>query len=321
MNRVFEAIICFLAMTTSVAVFAQPFPNRPIRFVVAFGAGSNTDVLTRIISQKLTERIAQPVIVDNRPGANGILATEMVAKAPPDGYTLLVGSNGTHGLNPSKFSKLPYDPVKDFEPISQVQLNFYILAVRNGLPAKSVAELVSLAKASPGVVSYGTGAPVSELGGIMFAITTGVNLNIVAYKTQPQVVLDLVGNRIDFVIETVATVQRHMQAGSIRAIAVTSKERSTLFPTLPTVAESGYPEYELTAYNAIFAPARTPQSVIAKLNAEITAILNMPDVRESFLKLGVVASPTTPARLSEMLNAERAKWAKLYRDAKIEKSS
>lgn len=321
MNRLFKLIVALLALACASAGFAQAFPNKPVRIVLPFAAGSTTDVLARIVGQKLSERLGQQVIIDPKPGGNGVLAVDYVAKAPPDGYTLIMASNGTHGINVSSFARLPYDPVKDFEPITQVGAVSYILVVRNGLEARTLREYVALGKSGKGKVSFGTAGGVAELSGTLLGITTGVDFNRVPYKAPSQALVDLMGNRLDSLMDTAATMVQHIQSNAVRPIAVTSKQRSSLLPNVPTVAESGYPEYEAVAWQALLAPAGTPPAVIARLNADMVAVLNMPEVRESLLQKGIEPSPMTPARLGEVINAEIAKWAKLFRDANIPKTN
>lgn len=319
MIHILKTWLAIIAVACAATASAQPYPNRPLRIILPFAAGSTTDVIARIVGQKLSERVGQQVVIEARPGANGMVGSEAVAKSAPDGYTLLLASNGTHGINASMFSRLPYDPVKDFEPVIQVGVVSYILVVRNDLPARNLTELVALAKSRPGTISFGSTGSVVELGGTLLGLTTGVQFNRVPYKAPAQALVDLMGNRLDALMEPAATLVQHIQAGSIRPIAVSSRQRSVLLPAVPSIAESGYPEFEVTAWLAIMAPAGTPPATVARLNTELTRILNMQDVRDAMLQKGVEAAPTTPAKLGENVRTEVAKWSRLFRDANIPK--
>ena len=319
LRRFTRMALCAFALTASLAASAQTYPDRPIRIILQYGAGSTTDVVARIVGQRLQERLGQPVIIDPRPGANGILATEMAIKAPADGYTILWGSSGTHAINPAAYKKLSYDPVKDFMPVAQVGEVGFILTVRNGLPVKNLAELIALAKSKPGEISFGSAASSSGLGGTLLEMTAGVQFNKVNYKTSPQLVTDAIGDRIDLLMDPILILDTHVKNGRVRAIGFTSKNRSSLLTQIPTVAEQGYPEYESIGWLALFAPAGTPKAIVAKLNTEINAVVNSPDIRESLLQKGVEPRTTSPEGLEQLMKTDIIKWEKLYRDAKLER--
>jgi tripartite-type tricarboxylate transporter receptor subunit TctC len=316
LNRLFALAF---AVACSGAALAQAYPSRAIRLIIPFGPGSSTDVVARILADRLQDRLGQPVIVESRPGANGSVAAETVAKSAPDGYTIMLASNGTHAINVSLFSKLSYDPLKDFEPISQIGIVSFVVTVRTRLPVRTVSDLVAMAKANPERVSLGSTGSVTELAGTLFEVTTNSKFNRVPYKAPATALVDIMGDRLDVLLETPPAQLQHIEAGLLRAIAVTSKQRSPLLPQVPTVAESGYPEYEAVAWQALFAPAGTPRPIIQQLNAAVVAVLNSPEVKASILGKGVEVSTTTPARLTEIVKADIDRWKKLFRDANVAK--
>lgn len=293
---------------------AQPYPSKSIRVVIPFGPGSSTDVTGRIIGNTLAGRLGQSVVVDNRPGASGMTGTDVVAKSSPDGYTLLLGSNSTHGANVSLFEKMSYDPVKDFAPITQVSHIFYVLLTRNNFSAKSVEELVTQAKAAPGKFTLATSGGISLLTGELFKYTTRIDLTTVPYKAPAGALTDLAGGRVDLLFQSPPTAMPQVTAGRMRAIAITSLTRSVQTPGIPTVAEQGYPGFQATAWIAYFAPRGTPSNIVARLNSEIVAVLKDEQVRAQLLKNGTAESEivaNTPEQLGEEVVKEIAKWKKL----------
>ncbi|MDO8279589.1 MAG: tripartite tricarboxylate transporter substrate binding protein, partial [Burkholderiaceae bacterium] len=301
---------CALSILTATSACAQAWPQRPIRVLLPNAAGSTTDVLARIIGRELAPRLGQPVLIEPRPGANGVVAVDEASKAAPDGYTLVIGSNGTYGILPGAGVKLPYDAVTGFEPVTKVNQVSYIFTARNNFPAKNFTEFVAAARQKPGNVSMGFTGSVAELAATLLGTTTGIQFNMVPYKSPAQTIVDLIGDRLDTVMETHATLLKQIQAGTMRPLAVTSRERSALLPDVPTVAESGYPEYEAVAWQGFFAPAGTPKAVIARLSTEINAVLNMPEVRAALRQNGIEVSPSTPEQLGELVKAEIAKWVR-----------
>lgn len=313
------ALVLGLMFFAGVAGAADLYPTKPIRLVLPFPPGSATDVVARIVAQKLGESLKQSVVVDSRPGANGIIASEAVAKAAPDGYTLILGSNGSHGINVSLFNKLPYDPVKDFAPITLVGQVSYFLIVGSSMPAGSVKEFIAMSKSSPGKRTLAYMASVGQLTGELFKMTAGIDLTSVPYKNVSGAYVDLASGQLDAMFETTASSLPHVKAGRVRALAVTSAKRSVLAPEVPTVAESGYPGFEATGWTAFFAPAGTPKEITAKLHTEIVRILQTPEVKEKMLQIGLEVVGSTPEQLEEAVKVEVAKWARVIKAANIPK--
>ena len=293
---------------------AQPYPTKSVRIVIPFGPGSSTDVTGRIIGNSLAMRLGQPVVVDNRPGASGMAGTDVVAKASPDGYTLLLGSNSTHGANVSLFEKMSYDPVKDFVPITQVSHIFYVLLTRNNFSAQSVEELVTQAKAAPGKFTLATSGGISLLTGELFKYATRVDLNTVPYKAPAGALTDLAGGRVDLLFQSPPTAMPQVTAGRMKAIAITSLTRSVQTPGIPTVAEQGYPGFQANSWIAYFAPQGTPRAIVARLNTEIVSVLKDEQVKAQLLKNGTAESEivaNTSEQLGQEVVKEIAKWKKL----------
>ena len=313
------ALVLGLMFFAGVAGAADLYPTKPIRLVLPFPPGSATDVVARIVAQKLGESLKQSVVVDSRPGANGIIASEAVAKAAPDGYTLILGSNGSHGINVSLFNKLPYDPVKDFAPITLVGQASYFLIVGSSMPAGSVKEFIAMSKSSPGKRTLAYMASVGQLTGELFKMTAGIDLTSVPYKNVSGAYVDLASGQLDAMFETTASSLPHVKAGRVRALAVTSAKRSVLAPEVPTVAESGYPGFEAAGWTAFFAPAGTPKEITAKLHTEIVRILQTPEVKEKMLQIGLEVVGSTPEQLEEAVKVEVAKWARVIKAANIPK--
>src|SRR5215813_10538286 len=278
-----------LLLLTASAAFAQTYPDRPIRLLVGFAAGGPADISARVLADKFAESWGKPVVVENVTGAAGNVATDRVAKAAPDGYTLVMAASSTIVTNISLYDKLPFDPVKDLAPISQVCFTPNILAVNNDVPAKNVQELVALARARPGELTFGSaGVGTSQhLAGELFKVMAGVNLQHVPYRGIAQVMPDLLGGRLTMSFANISAVLPLMREGKVRAMAVTSIKRSASVPNLPTMAEQGFPGFDATAWFGLMAPAGTPAPIIAKLHAETTKILSRADVREKFANLGM----------------------------------
>ena len=296
--------------------YGGEWPDHPIRFVVAFTAGGPSDLIARTIAEKLSQRLGQPVIVDNRPGAGGNVAAESVAKAPPDGYTLLLGNISILAANASLYRHLSYDPAKDFTPIVLVAVEPNVLVVHPDLPVHSVAELVALAKSKPGKLDFassGNGAP-SHLSGELFKAMTHVDLVHVAYRGAIPALTDLIaGQGAQLMFASSASALPFIRSGKLRALAVTTLVRSPLLPELPTLAESGLVGYESTTWHGVVAPAGTPGAIIDRLNIEVGAILTLPDVRRTLSTLGVDTLGGTPAEFAAYIRAEIPKWAEIVR--------
>ena len=301
------------------AAFAQPYPNKPIRAVVPFAAGSATDQIGRAFAEKMSQLLGQQVVIDNKPGANGMIGADAVAKAAPDGYTILFGTNSTNAALKYLMKKLPYDQDTAFAPVAYIGSVPLMVAVNNDFPAKTLKEFVDLAKAKPGQVSFAYASTSQQVSSEMLSSMAGVKMNPVPYKSGPAAMTDLIGGTVNmFTADFAVTVPQH-KAGKIRGLAVTSTKRSAAVPELPTVNEAlGLKDYELIAYFAVFAPAGTPRDVVMRLNQAVNAAANSKDVQEKFAATGFSVEPGTPEDLAQRNAREAAKWEKAIRDAKIE---
>ena len=320
------ALPLFLALAQTLAcegAGAQSYPSKPIRLVVPYPPGGPLDIMARAIGQKLTEAWSQPVVVDNRAGAGGNIGADLVAKSPADGYTLLMGAVATHAINPTLYGKVPYDPVKDFAPVALVAQVPNILVVNPALPVKSVKELIELARARPGYLNFGSGSTGStgHLAGELFKTMAGVQMVHIPYKGGAPAMADLLAGQVQLMFDNLANALPNVRAGRLRALAVTTLARSPAMPDLPTIAESGLPEFDLTTWFGLMVPAGTPADIVAKLNAETVRALNAKDMRERLEKMG--AEPpanNTPEHFAAFIRAEAAKYAKVIKDsgAKVE---
>jgi tripartite-type tricarboxylate transporter receptor subunit TctC len=310
--------VCFaLAVLTAGAEAADTYPSKPIRFVVAFPPGGGTDLVARTIAPRLAERLAQQVVVDNRPGAGGNLGTEIVAKSAPDGYTMLMGSVGPLAINASLFARLPFDPLKDLAPVTLAASTPNILVVHPSLPVASVHELIALAKARPGAINFassGQGTP-AQLAGELFNSMAGVKMVHVPYKGAAPALADLLGGQVQVMFSTMPPALPHVTAGRLRALAVASLKRSPAAPGLPTIDEAALPGFEATTWHGVMVPAATPSAVVAKLHGDIVAVLRMPDVTERLSSQGVEAIGSTPQEFASYIKTETAKWAKVIRES------
>lgn len=309
--------IAVLALGTAVHhASAQNFPVKPIRFVVPLAAGGPGDVLARAIGQKLSERVGQPVVIDNRPGANTNVGTEFVAKAPPDGYTLLATAS-TLTINPSLYATLPYDPVKDFAPITLIALTPLILVVHPSLPVKSVKELIALARSKPGQLNYGSAGNGSalHLAGEMFNSLARVKLVHVPYKGVTGAFSDLLGGQISIMFPGAPIALPQVRAGKLRALGTTGAGRTPAAPELPPIGESGLPGYEVSVWYGMLASAGTPAAVINRLHSEISKIVQLPEIKERWAVLGAEPLYNTPEQFAAFLKADLGKWAKVVRDS------
>ncbi|MGJ7522831.1 Bug family tripartite tricarboxylate transporter substrate binding protein [Variovorax sp. LT1P1] len=300
--------------------FAQEgYPKQPIKLVVPFAAGSGTDAVARITAQMLGEVLKGSVIVDNRAGASGVIAAELVAKAPPDGYTLFMTTNTTHSANPSLMKSLPYDPVKDFAPVSRMGNLPFMLVVNNDLPVKSVAELLAWGRANPGKLTYASGNSTGIVSGATLSRMSGIPMLHVPYKSTPPAIADLIGGQVSMMVVDLAAGLATVKAGKMRAIAVTTQERTKLFPELPPLADT--PElkgFDITSWNGVFAPAGTPRDIVLKLNNALAEMANGTVFRERVSKLGFDAFGSTPEALGAFTVSELAKWKKLIQAAGIQ---
>lgn len=298
---------------------AQTYPAKPIRIVVPFPPGGIADLFARVIGQKFGESWGQPAVVENRPGAGGNIGAEIVAKSPADGYTLVTGSIGTHAVNVSLFSKLPYDPIRDFAPVSLIMEAEGLLVVHPSVPVKSVKELIALAKARPGQLAYASAGhgTAAHLSGELFKSMAKVDMVHVPYKGNVPAIVDLLAGQISLLFATMPTVLPQVQAGRLKALAVTSSARSPAAPQLPTIAEAALPGYSVTNWIGIFAPAGTPRDVVVKLNAEIVRIMRAPDIEKRLVNEGAKFTPWTPDEFTGFVKSEIAKWAKVVKEAGI----
>ncbi len=291
---------------------AQPYPSRPARIIAGYSPGGSTDIMARIVAQKLTEALQQQVVVENRTGANGNIAAEAAAKAAPDGYTLLMAANGLT-INPSLYKKVPYNPVKDFSPITLFALIPNVLVVHPALPAKSIKELIALARARPDQLSHGssgTGAP-GHLAGEVFKLMAKVRFIHIAYKGSSQAVIDLMGGHVQLAFPTIPVVTQHIRSGKLRALGVTSLKRSASLPDTPTIDEAGVRGYEVVGWYGVLAPAGVPREIIARLNAEIGKALRTPELQERLLRDGAEPVGSTPDEFRAYIEADVVKWAKV----------
>lgn len=315
------ALAFLIGAATSASALAQAssYPNKPIRIIVPFAVGGIADTFGRVIGIKLTEAWGQPVIIENRTGAGGNIGAELVAKSAPDGYTLVMGNNGTHAVNVNLFKSIPFDPIKDFIPIAHVLEAEGLLVVNPAIKANSVREIVEMARAQPGKLSYASGGlgTTSHLAGELFKSTAKVDIVHVPYKGNSPAIADLLSGQTQLSFATMPTVLPHVKAGKLRAIASIGLARTVALPDVPTVAESGLPGFEVSNWIGLFAPVGTPPEIVAKLNAEVQKIMRSADVQKRLESEGARFIPTTPAQFASFQRDELAKWAKIIKDANI----
>ncbi|EJB05610.1 hypothetical protein Rleg9DRAFT_4497 [Rhizobium leguminosarum bv. trifolii WSM597] len=308
------------AFASGASAAAADFPDRAITMVVPFAAGGSTDVVARIVAQKMSEDLGQQVIVQNVAGAGGNLGADNVARAEPDGYTILMGTVATHALNPLILKSTPYDPEKDFAPVSLLVVVPNVLVVNPELPAKTVQELIALLKAEPDKYSYassGNGTPL-HLSGELFKSMAGVSMQHIPYKGAGPALNDVIGNQVPIMFDNLPSSSSHIKAGTLRALAVTTAARAPSFPDVPTVAESGIPGYETYTWNALFAPAKTPNEVVMRLNASANKALKDPAVAERMKEFSATIVGSTPDELAAHVKAELAKWGPVVKGANIQ---
>jgi len=315
--KIFFAAAAVAAWCSFSAVSAQDvYPSRSITIVVPFGPGSGTDVGARLLAQKLADALGKPVVVDNKPGANGSIAAAFVAKAKPDGYTLLMGTNSTHGANPALQREMTYDPIRDFAPITRVAVFTSVIVVNPSLPVKNMQELVAFGKANE--LSLATGNASGVVMSETLARQVGWKLLRVPFKSNPQAMTEVVAGRVQSMFTDIAAASAQIKAGTLRPIVVTSKARSALLPDLPTISETAIPDYDLSGWIALFAPAGTPKPIVDRLNAEVTKALLLPDVRTRLLDLGAEPSPMPVADFTRWVQNEVNTWTRLAKEAGIQ---
>ena len=319
MTGSFRRALAALAASLATIAAAQPFPSKPIRIIVPFAPGGNVDVTARLIAPALQEALGQPVVVENKPGAAGTIGADLVVRSPADGYTLLMGSNSTFSVAPSLNPKNPYNPLKDFAPVASIAATPFILVVHPAAPMKNVAELLARAKAAPGkltMASAGTGSS-NHLVGEFFQDMTGVKFTHVPYKGSNPAISDLMGGQVDMHFDQVTSAGTHVQAGKLRALLVTSKERAPMLPDVPTAAEVGYASFAPINVTGLIAPAGTPRDVIATLNAATNKALQQAAVREKYAGVGAVTTGGTPEQFAAYIAEDLARWTKVVKEANV----
>jgi tripartite-type tricarboxylate transporter receptor subunit TctC len=311
-------LVVFSLMAAALGASAQSnYPSQNVTIVLPFGPGSGTDIVTRMVAQKLSESLGKPVVVENKPGANGSIAAEYVASAKPDGHTLIIGTNSTHGANPALIKEMRYDPIKSFEHVNRVAVFTSILVVNPKLPVKTMTELIAYGKANELTLATGNASGIVQSETLARQVGWKKLLRV-PFKSNPQAMTEVIAGRVDFMFTDIAAAQAQVKAGNLRALAVTSKNRSAIMPELPTIIESGVPDYDLSGWNGLFAPAGTPPDVVNKINAEITKIVQMPDVRARILDIGAEPGPMKPAEYAAWVQSEVTKWTKLVKEAGIQ---
>jgi len=309
-----------LAGVSAVVSAQGAWPQKPLKFIAPFPTGGTSDVLCRLLALKLTETLGQTVVVENRPGASANIGHELVAKAPADGYTLLLSNNGAYTINPYLFKKLPFNPDTDFDPVAQVATATQVLVAHPSVPINSVPDLIALAKAKPGQINFGSGGRgiMSHISGEMFKTVTGVDMTHVPYKGTGQAVADLVAGQLHIIFSDMVPAMPHIKSGRLKALAVTSQSRSSVLPDVPTMAEVGAGGFTADTWWAVVVPKGTPAPVIARLNADLGRIVKMPDVIERYAGLGISTAHSAPERIGELAKAERPAIAKVLKAAGIE---
>ena len=297
----------------------RQYPERSIKILVGFAAGGGTDVAARIVAQKLTETLGQSVVVENRPGASGMIAAETVAKSGADGYTLMMGTQTTLAVAPALYRKFAIDATRDFVGVAKAGVSPLVLVVHPSVPARSVMDLIALAKASPGTINFGSGGlgTTPHMAGELFSIQAGIKMVHVAYRGEAPAINDLLGGQLHLIFANLSAVIGNVKAGSLRALAVTGAQRAATAPEIPTVAEAALPGFEAATWFALVAPAGTPREIVRRLNREVTQIVTQPDVRQRFADLGMTIDAGPPEALDAYIKSEILKWSKVIRDADI----
>ena len=313
------ALLGLTVCASALAQTADNYPNRSITMVVAFPAAGTTDILARLIGQKLTDKFKQTVVVENRPGAGGNIGTAFVAKAPPDGYTIMMGTIGTQSINPSLYKKMPYDAAKDFVPITRAAMVPNLLVVNKDAPFNTLPEMMAYGKANPGKLTYGSSGngTTLHLSGELFNLMSGSKITHIPYKGSTPAVADLMGGQISMIFDNMPSVIQQVKSGRLKALAVTSAQRNAQLPEIPTIQELGVAGYEVWSWFGLLAPAATPKPIVDKLNATIVDILKQPDVQAKIIELGAVPVPETSAEFGAFIEAETLKWAKVIKEANI----
>lgn len=309
MHRIATTLLVMMALVAGPAAFAQHYPDRPVRLVVPYPAGGSADVLARLLGQKLGERLGQNIIVENRAGAGTALGARAVATSAPDGYTLLMGTVSSHAINPA-MSNVGYDPVADFTPITRLASIQFVLIAHPSVPVNTLADVVRLAKEKPRSISYSSAGPgtSNHLAGELLSSAANIELLHVPYRGSSPALQDLVGGQVNLMFDLQATADKYVQTGKVKALAVTGARRSALLPNVPTVAESGYPGFEVTAWFGLFAPRGVPQAIVDKLNADAVAVIQTAEFQERLKAMGAVPESSTPQAFADFVRSESDKW-------------
>lgn len=317
-NRLTALIVCTVASFAAVAQGA--YPVKPIKFIAPFPSGGTSDVLSRLLAAKMTEGLGQTVVVENRPGASGNIGHEIAAKAPADGYTIIMSNNGIYTINPYLFKKLPYDPEKDFQPISLVAMATQVLVAHPSVPVQSVQDLITLAKSKPGHINYGSGGRgiISHISAEMFKTVTGTDLTHVPYKGTGQAIADLVAGQLHVIFSDMVPAMPHIKSGRLRVLAVTSATRSSVLPDVPTMAEAGTGGFTADTWWAVVVPRGVSAEVVNRLNAELARVMKLPEIQERYFALGISTAHSTPERIYELTRVERPAIAKVLKTVGIE---
>jgi tripartite-type tricarboxylate transporter receptor subunit TctC len=309
------ALLALLATAMSFPAGAQAYPSRPVKLVVPFPPGGSLDITGRLIAQRLSEMWGQAVVVENKPGAGGNIGADFVAKSPPDGYTILLGALSTHAVNPNLYTKMPYDAVKDFAPITLIAITPNVLVVNAASPVSNVKEFIAWTKANPGKLAFGSGSNGSagHLAGELYKVETGTDAVHIPFKGGAPATQALLAGDTQFMFDNLANAMAQVKAGKLKALAVTTAQRSPLVPELPTMAEAGLPGFDISTWYGLFAPAATPAAIVGKWNADVTKILTTPEVRAKLMADGAEPAPDTPEQFAQMISRELAKYARIIK--------
>ena len=313
--RITAFLACAVGLGLVVTAYAQQYPVKPIRVIVPFGPGGPTDFLVRTLGVKVAEAWGQQLVVDHRTGANGVVGSELMARAAPDGYTIGVVTNGTHGINASLFPRLPFDTVKDFAPITRMGIAPYLLIAHPQLPVRSVKELIALARTRPGEISWSSGGSPSQLAAELFKKTAGINVIVVPYKGNAPAVTAVISGEVSLSFGNVAQSVPQVKGGRLKAIAIGGLKRSTILPDVPTVAEGGFLGFEAGAWYGLLGPAGMPRAIVERQHAEFTRILRLPDIQQRLSAEAYEVIADTPEQFAQVIRAEVAKWAPIVKQA------
>ncbi len=318
MKQIVRLVVALCVVAVPGIVAAQAWPSAPVRMLIPFAAGSATDVYARLVAKHLSDAFGQQFIVEPKPGANGSIAAQQVAKSKPDGLTLFFTTNTTHAANPSLMKQMTYDPVKDFEPVTKIGGIAFFMAVSGASPYKSVAEIVEAAKGQPGKIAYASGNSVGILSGATLQKMTGTQMTHVPYKSTPQGLVDVIGGQVTFLFVDLSVSRPHTQSGRAKLLAVATLNRSPLAPEIPSMDELGFKGFDIPAWFGLFAAAGTPRDTVVRLNAEMVRIMARPDVKQTLASMGIDAYTSTPEELGDYVKSEIQKWARLVKDAGIQ---